>query len=107
MKTLPWDSASHLQTAEEVAAYLDAALEDGDTTLFAHALSVVARARDLPSLASQVGVSEDDLRKGLERTPTDLTLVIKLMSLFNVRLRATADGATGFAEERQSAFRTD
>jgi len=105
LNTLPWDSASHLQTAEEVAAYLDAALEDGDAALFAHALNVVARARDLASLASQVGVSEDDLRQRLERTPTDLTLVIKVLSLLNVRLRATAQAAPGFSDAPQSTYR--
>ena len=29
-KTIPWDTADHLQTAEDIAAYLEAAFEDGD-----------------------------------------------------------------------------
>jgi DNA-binding phage protein len=29
-QTLPWDVTEHLQTQEDIAAYLEAALEEGD-----------------------------------------------------------------------------
>ena len=29
-ETRPWDAAEHLKTEEDMAAYLEAALEDGD-----------------------------------------------------------------------------
>ncbi len=34
-KTTPWDPAEHLETDEDIAAYLEAALEEGDPTLVA------------------------------------------------------------------------
>ncbi|OWT68120.1 MULTISPECIES: DNA-binding protein [unclassified Achromobacter] len=43
-----WDSASHLRTEEEMAAYLEAALEnrEDDSKYLIHALDVIARARE-------------------------------------------------------------
>ena len=42
--TLPWDPAEHLETEEDMAAYLEAALEEGDPSLVAAALDDIARA---------------------------------------------------------------
>jgi len=33
IQTYPWDAAEHLETKEDIAAYLEAALEDGDPSL--------------------------------------------------------------------------
>ena len=41
--TTPWDPADHLKTDEDMAAYLEAALEDGDPALVAAALGDIAR----------------------------------------------------------------
>ena len=38
-KTVPWDSSAVLRSDKEIAAYIDAVLEDGDPTLLAHAAS--------------------------------------------------------------------
>jgi len=45
-KTQPWDAVEHLETAEDMAAYMEAALEDGDALLVAAALEDIARARE-------------------------------------------------------------
>ncbi len=44
-KTRTWDAAAHLKSHEDMVAYLEAALEEGDAALFAAALGDVARAR--------------------------------------------------------------
>ena len=44
IKTRPWDAAEHLRTEADMAAYLEAALEDGDSALVAAALGDIARA---------------------------------------------------------------
>ena len=41
-----WDPADHLITGEDMAAYLEAALQEGDSTLIAAALRDIARARN-------------------------------------------------------------
>ncbi len=44
VEPIKWDSADHLKTKEDIAAYLEAVFEDGDPALITHALGVVARA---------------------------------------------------------------
>ena len=43
LETFAWDSAAQLENPEEVAAYIEAAFEDGDPAVVAYALGVVAR----------------------------------------------------------------
>ena len=42
-KTRRWDAADTLETKEDIAAYLDAVLEDGDPKLLKAALGDIAR----------------------------------------------------------------
>ena len=44
-KTRPWDPAEHLETEEDMAAYLDVALEYGDADLIRAAKEDIARAK--------------------------------------------------------------
>jgi DNA-binding phage protein len=44
-KTLPWDAAEYLNSEEEIAAYLEAALEEDEPALVAAVLGDLARAR--------------------------------------------------------------
>jgi probable addiction module antidote protein len=46
-RTERWDVADHLATEEDMAAYLEAAVEDGDPTLVTAALGDVARAKGM------------------------------------------------------------
>jgi probable addiction module antidote protein len=48
--TRPWDAAEHLETEEDMAAYLGAALEDGDATLVMAALGDIARAKGMSQI---------------------------------------------------------
>jgi len=65
IKTRPWDSADHLETAEDIAAYLDAAFEDGEPALINHALGVVARAGGMADIAQRTGLGRQSLYKAL------------------------------------------
>ena len=49
--TQPWDAADHLETGEDMVAYLDAALEEIDLGLIAAALGDIARATGSRSLS--------------------------------------------------------
>ena len=51
LKTRPWDAAEHLETEEDQAAYLEAALEEGDPALIAAALGDIARAAGMTEIA--------------------------------------------------------
>jgi probable addiction module antidote protein len=55
--TRPWDAAEHLETEEDVAAYLEAALEEGDPALVAAALGDIARAEGMAQIPHAKTVS--------------------------------------------------
>ncbi len=54
-KTLPWDPAEHLETEEDMAMYLNIALEDGDQRLIIATLEDIARARRITGGAQGEG----------------------------------------------------
>ena len=65
--TSPYDVAEHLRTPEEMAAYLEACLEeaDGDAAFIAKALGDIARAKGMAQVASDAGLSRESLYKAL------------------------------------------
>ena len=65
IKTTQWDPAEHLGTPKAVAAYPEAAFEDGDPALVAAALGDVARAMGMTQLAERAGVTREALYKAL------------------------------------------
>ena len=54
-KTRIWDPAEHLTTEEDMAAYLEAALQEGDSGLIAAALGDIARAKGMSQIAREIG----------------------------------------------------
>ena len=53
--TTLWDPATQLTTIEDVAAYLEAALQDGDPQLVAAAPGDIARAKGISQIAREAG----------------------------------------------------
>ena len=66
-KTSRFDVAEHLRSPEEMAAYLEACLEeaDGDATLIAKALGNIAKAKGMSQVARDSGLSRESLYKAL------------------------------------------
>ena len=54
--TRPFDVADHLDNPEEVAAYLDAVLEEGDDKLLLVALRNVVKSRGFANVAQGAGL---------------------------------------------------
>ncbi len=91
--TTRYDVAEHLRTTEEMAAYLEATLEeaDGDAATIAKALGDIARAKGMAQVARDAGLSRESLYRALsgERSPTFDT-VLKVMSALDLKLHAEA-----------------
>jgi probable addiction module antidote protein len=89
-KTVPWDVADHLETDADMAAYLEAALEDGDPALVAAALGDIARAKGMTALARKIGMGRESLYKALssEGNP-ELGTVLKVVRALGLKLHAT------------------
>ena len=67
-KAAIYDAAEFLESDEEIIAYLNAALDDGDPTLVSAALGDIARARGMTQLAKETGITRDGLYKALSPT---------------------------------------
>ena len=87
-KTIPWDSAKHLKTDNDIAHYLEAVFEDGDPALIAHALGVVARAKGMSKIARAAGLGRESLYKALspDGNPEFVT-VLKVMRALGLKLK--------------------
>lgn len=90
MKTVKfsrYDTVDYLQTEEEIAAYLDAAVEDGDPALIAAALGDIARARNISQLARDTGMSREGIYRALsgDGNPSFAT-VMKIASALGLRI---------------------
>jgi len=87
--TRSWDAAEHLETAEDMAAYLEAALEDGDPALVAAALGDIARAKGMTQIASETGLGRESLYRALspEGNP-EFATVLKVVRALGLRLHA-------------------
>ncbi|MFW5856719.1 MAG: addiction module antidote protein [Planctomycetota bacterium] len=89
--TSRYDVAEHLRTPEEMAAYLEACIEeaDGDAGFVAKALGDIARARGMTEVARAAGLSRESLYKSLsgKRTP-GLDTVLKVLRALGIELHA-------------------
>src|SRR5437660_12384115 len=91
--TTRYDVAEHLRTTGEMAAYLQACLEeaDGDAAFVAKALGDIARAKGMAQVARDAGLSRESLYKALsgERSP-GFDTVLKVIEALGLRLHAEA-----------------
>lgn len=89
-KTRAWDAAEHLETVEDMAAYLEAALEDGDPALFTAALGDIARAKGMTAIARETGLGRESLYKALSPDGNpEFATVLKVLQSLGLKLRAT------------------
>lgn len=89
IKTTQWDAADHLESDEDMAAYLEAALEDGDPGVITAALGDIARARGMTHVARETGLGRESLYKALspEGNP-EFATVLKVVRALGLRLHA-------------------
>jgi len=89
--TTRYDVAEHLRTPEEMAAYLEACLEEanGDAAFVAKGLGDIARARGMAQVARDAGLSRESLYKALsgERSP-GFDTILKVIGALGLKLHA-------------------
>ena len=89
-QTRPWDPAEHLETEEDMVAYLNAALEDGDLSLIVVALGDIARARRMAIVARESGLGRESLYKSLSPNGNpEFATVLKVVRSLGLRLHVT------------------
>jgi len=90
-KTSPWDVTEHLETEEDMAAYLEAALEGNDPSLIAAALGDIAKAKGMSQIAKQTGLGRESLYKALspEGNP-EFSTILKVVSALGLQLHVAS-----------------
>jgi probable addiction module antidote protein len=85
LETTLYDSADYLDNPDSIAAYIEAAFEDGELALITHAFGVVARAKGMSQVA------RDALYKALtaEGDPK-LSTFLGVLKALGMRLTARA-----------------
>ncbi len=96
--TSRYDVAEHLRTPEEMAAYLEACLEeaDEDAAFIAKALGDIARVKGMSQVARDAGLSRESLYKALsdDRSP-GFDTILKVIAALGLKLHAEASGPGG------------
>jgi probable addiction module antidote protein len=88
--TTVWDPAEHLKTEEDMAAYLEAALEEGDPNLIAAALGDIARAKGMTQVARDAGLGRESLYKALSPAGNPaFGTILKVVSALGLQLHAS------------------
>jgi probable addiction module antidote protein len=90
-KTAKYEVAEHLRTPAEMAAYLEACIEEskGDASFVAKALGDIARAKGMSAVAREAGLSRESLYRALsgERMP-GFDTILKVIHALGIELHA-------------------
>ena len=84
-----WDAADYLKSEDDVAAYLQACIEEApnDPTLVAAALGDVARARGMVRLARETGLTREGLYKALSKDGNpNFGTVLKVLHALGIKI---------------------
>jgi len=94
LKFKKYDSAEYLETEEDIAAYLEAAMEiaGDDPAYITRVLATIARARNMRKLAERAGMSRQGLYKALspDGSPSFATIA-KLAKALDLKLHLTTN----------------
>lgn len=88
-----WDAADYIDDLDDIATYLQVALEDSqdDPAILPLALGTIARSRNFSELARRVGMSREGLYKALsEGGNPSFATVAKVAQALGLRLELHA-----------------
>jgi probable addiction module antidote protein len=105
-RTTRWDAAAQLRSAADMAAYLEAALADGDPTVITAALGDLARAKGMTAVALKAGLGRESLYKALSpHGNPELATVLRVLKALGLKLRVV-DSPTARELRERLATRT-
>ncbi len=84
-----WDPSEDLDTPEQIAYYLEAALEDGDSQVIAAVLGDIAKSKGMSAIAEKTGLGRESLYKSLSESGNpEFATVLKVVNALGLRLTA-------------------
>ena len=95
LNTTRWDAAETLNTKDDVVAYLNAALEDGDPELLKLVLGDIARSKGMTEIAKAAGLGRSSLYRALspEGNP-EFATVASVLKALGLRLAVAREGVS-------------
>ncbi len=88
MKTIKWDMAEHIETKDDVIAYLETAFEENDTELLLSVISDIARSKGMIQIARELGVTREGLYKSLSSAGNpSFETILRLLNILGFRLK--------------------
>ena len=88
VKTKRWDVVDYLATDADRAAYLEAALEEGDPQFIAVALGDIARAKGMAAMAQAAGFGGGNIDDVPANANPDFATVLKVVRALGLQLHA-------------------
>jgi probable addiction module antidote protein len=95
LKTTRWDAAETLGAKDDVVAYLNAALEDGDPELLKLVLGDIARSKGMTEIAKEAGLGRSSLYRALSPAGNpEFVTVASVLKALGLRLSVTRERAS-------------
>src|SRR5215813_5650115 len=95
LKTTRWDAAETLNTKDDVVAYLNAALEDGDSELLKLVLGDIARSKGMTEIAKAAGLGRSSLYRALSPDGNpEFATVASVLKALGLRLAVAREGVS-------------
>ncbi len=91
LKTTKFDAAEYLETPDDIAVFLNDAIENGSPEEFIHALNTVARSVGMTKIAKEAGLGRQNLYKALggEAQP-EFATIFRVIKAAGVKLQIAA-----------------
>ena len=90
--TKNWDASEYLKNHEDMVAYLDAAMEEGDPQLITAVIGDIARAKGMALVAKDTGLRRESLYKALSQDGNpEFATVMKVIKSVGIHLRASVN----------------
>ncbi len=90
-----WDASEYLSSEEDIAAYLNAVVAEGDPALLQAALGDVAKARGMSEIARNAGVGRESLYKSLNASGNpSFQTIAKVVNSLGLKMEFSAYNAT-------------
>lgn len=88
-KLSKFDAAEYLDSPEIITAYLNKALETGDSRYIAQAIGTIARAKGMSAIARESGLSRENLYRALSEDGTpEFGTIMKVLDAIDIQLEA-------------------
>lgn len=105
INTTRFDASEYLETPEDIAAFIEASMEDDPTPAeLAHAMGTVARAIGMSELARKTGLSREALYKALSEDGNPrLSTLMAVFKALGLRLAALPRVSSDAASQAKAA----